>query len=67
MSLYKDKFYKVEYFTEVEIEKISDEERAKRRKKALISDIKDIILCADTLNDKELEKRIENALMLYFY
>lgn len=58
--------YKLMYFTEVKIEKVSPEEKEKRRRRALVGDIKDIIKKGDTLTDEELEYEINDALRLYF-
>lgn len=58
--------FKLKYFTEVEIEKVSPEEKEKRRRRALVYDIKDIIKKGDTLTDEELEYEINDALRLYF-
>ena len=48
------------------IEKVSPEEKEKRRRRALVYDIKDIIKKGDTLTDEELEYEINDALRLYF-
>ncbi len=63
---YENKYFPLKYFTEVEIEKVSPEEKEKRRRRALVYDIKDIIKKGDTLTDEELECEINDALRLYF-